>query len=141
MGDHRRAGAQHGAKICRLQIEFLGSGEGQQLTRDLDTPLRRLAAHVDIPARWMVGIETAFQELECSVDRHQEVVEVVGDATGDAPDRLQLLHLNQGLFRLDPFRGLLLDAPQRRLERFRALANALLKLGFFDSQPPHRQRP
>ena len=94
--------SQHLLKLHddRVQIQDLGledllPAEGQELPGQRGGPLSGLSDLVDVPAHLVVAGETREQELGVAVDDRQQIVEVVGDAPRQSPDRLDLLGLPQ----------------------------------------------
>ena len=55
--------------------------------------MRRLLHQLDVAPERALGRELQQEELASPGDHGQEIVEVVGDAAGEPPDRLHLLGL------------------------------------------------
>ena len=108
--------AQQAGKVDGLQLQLLAAGEGQQLAgQALTAPSgfqRRLAVAHD-PR----GVGRFAQDHVQLADHHrQQVVEVVGDAAGQPPDRLQALGLRQGRLRAGAVLQALFQLAAARLE-------------------------
>ena len=59
---------------------------------------------------WVAG-KVLFRELEVAEHRHQQIVEVVGEASSQLPETFELLHLVNLCERLLALSGALLDPP------------------------------
>jgi len=71
----------------------LFAAEGQQLPGQRSGALRGVGDFLRRPPQPGIGPDTFEQKLGIAGDHHQQVVEVVGDATGEAADRLHFLRL------------------------------------------------
>ena len=92
------------AQIHRSGLDDLFAAESQQLAGEIGGALSRLANLLDPLPQWIAGLVLAEQQIAVAVDYRQQVIEVMGDAAGQAPDALQLLRLPELLFQLDLFR-------------------------------------
>ena len=71
------------------------AAEREQLLCEGGCAIRGLANLVDVVALGVVRAEVLKQQIAVARDHGQEVVEVVGDASGQATDRFHLLRLAQ----------------------------------------------
>ena len=76
------------------------AAEREQLTRQPRRAVGRLDDLVGIEPAWIVVLERVHHELAIAADRREEVVEVVGHASGQSADRFHLLGLPELIFAL-----------------------------------------
>jgi hypothetical protein len=69
--------------------------EGQELAGECGAAIRGLPDFVDIPADWHRLVEVLGHQIGVADDGGQQVVEIVGDATGEPADRFHLLRMLQ----------------------------------------------
>ena len=86
---------QHLVEVERLRLQDLAPAEREQLARQALRALSRGADLPDVDRRRVVGPEVLQHQLAVAEDGRQQVVEIVGDAAGEAPDRFHLLRLQQ----------------------------------------------
>jgi hypothetical protein len=92
----------HLVDVDDLRLEHLAAAEGEQLSGQPGGTLSR-ALHLEhVLAHRGAVVELRERELAVAHDRRQQVVEVVGDAAREPPDRLHLLRLAQLLFEPAP---------------------------------------
>ena len=84
--------------IDRLRLQVLPPGECQQALGQGRPALRALHRAVDEAQKLGRLRHMPAQQIEIADHRHQQVVEVVGDAAGELADRFHLLGLAQLLF-------------------------------------------
>ena len=88
----------HGAdQIDDPPLEHLLAAEGQQLLGQPGGALRRGADFAGIAVGFLVGRQPLDQEFGKAQDHRQQVVEVVGDAGGEAAHRFHALGMMQAL--------------------------------------------
>ncbi len=109
-----------------LRLEQLAAAEGEQLAGDRR---RSLAGELDLlcvrPPRVARG-QRGEQQLAVAVDRGEQVVEVMGDATGQATDGLHLVRLAELLLEPPPGRDVEgHDDPRRPAAHGEAVAGHL----------------
>ena len=85
-----------------LRLQNLLAAEDEQLTSKPGCKLPRLDDLLDVGAELFVGSEPIQDDQAVTVDRRQQVVEVVGDAAGQPADRLHLLGLPEPSLELSP---------------------------------------
>ena len=83
----------HRVELQHLWLKHLLAAERQKLTRQGRGPAAGCVDFLDLNSIRGVGPEATQEELAVPVDDRQQVVEVVGDASREAPDRLYLLGL------------------------------------------------
>ena len=76
------------------------AAEGQELPGQARRALRRLDHLLEAGPRGVALVDLRAHQLAVAQDHAQDVVEVVGDASGQAADALELLGLAQHLLRL-----------------------------------------
>ena len=81
-------------QVEHARLQHLAAAEREQLPRERRGARGGLADLVRVAAEALV-VEALDQELAVAGDGRQQVVEVVGDATRQPPDRLHLLRLPQ----------------------------------------------
>ena len=84
-------------EIDHRRGEHLPARECEQLAGEAFAARGRVRDHVEQPRMLFVG-QVAPQALHAAADDHQQIVEVVRDAAGQLPDRLQALGLPQRAF-------------------------------------------
>ena len=87
----------------RVQIENLGSqhllaAEGQELAGERGGAVGGIGNFLRGPAHRRIGADALQQKLAVAGDHHQQIVEVVGNAAGQAADGFHLLGLAKLLF-------------------------------------------
>ena len=97
-GQHLGHLCQHLVQVDDLRLQVLAPAEGQELASEVRGVLGRLADHAHVVELRAAFGEAAPQQLGRPGHHHQEVVEVVSDASGQAPDRLHLQGLPQLVF-------------------------------------------
>ena len=85
----------HVAEREQPRARGLAAAEGQQLPRQPGAAIDRLLDLRRLVARRIVGRQLHQQQVGRAHDAHQDVVEVVRDAAGEAADRFELLRLPQ----------------------------------------------
>src|SRR5262249_43953863 len=83
------------AQVHRAWIDHLLAPERQELARQGRRALRRRARALEVLAGPSIGLAVLFGEREVSHDAGEEIVEIVRDASRQAPDRLHLLGLSE----------------------------------------------
>src|SRR5438309_1246139 len=83
-------------QIEHLRVERLPPRKAEQLPRQAFAPANGAFDRFDRPL-WILVLP---KQLEVAADDHQQIVEIVGDASGQLPDRLQPLSFVERL--LDP---------------------------------------
>ena len=71
----------------------LVAAEREELTRQVRGALRGDLDLLEVLVHGVLGLVAREQELAATEDHREHIVEVVRDAAGEAPDRLDLLHL------------------------------------------------
>ncbi len=92
--------AHQPGEVDRLGLQVLAPGEGEHALRQRRAALGTLDGVVEQAQQAGVLGQALAQEFEAAQHRHQQVVEVVGDAAGELAHRLHLLGLGQGSLRL-----------------------------------------
>ena len=90
---HRPHVGQHDVQVEQRRLDDLLAAERQQLARECRGAHARLLNLGEIDPAPIVGIEIVQQQLAVAQDDGQQVVEVVGHAAGQLPDRFHLLRL------------------------------------------------
>ena len=80
-------------EVADAGLDHLLAAEGEELAGERRGALRGLADLVEPAVVLCAGPSSRGRELAVAEDHAQEVVEVVGDAAGELPDRLHLLGL------------------------------------------------
>ncbi|MEH3087660.1 MAG: hypothetical protein PGN26_14260 [Xylophilus ampelinus] len=104
---HRADAVGHGE---HLRLERLPAGEGQQLPGEPSRPVHRVGNGPDAMGAARLREVGPPEQVRGRLDDGEQIVEIVGDAAGQLPDRLQLLRLAQGFLHVREFR-LLRDPP------------------------------
>ena len=91
-------------------LQLLATGEGEQLRRELGAAVDGAEGDPHIALRALIGRFQARQQVQVAGDHLEHVVEIVGDAAGEAADRLEFLRLAQALLDLGTRLHLGLDA-------------------------------
>src|SRR5262245_7997094 len=91
----------HGVQADQLGVEHLPAAEGQELPGEVRGPVGGRAYVGDVAAHPLVA-GLARREVGAADDGHDQAVEVVGHAAGQAPDRLHLVRLGELLLELAP---------------------------------------
>src|SRR5262245_10099781 len=86
--------------LARLQR--LLAGEGQQMLRQLGAARGGIVDHPGDRGELRLVGDGFGQNLDCSGDDGEDVVEVVGDAASELADRFHLLGMADSVFRRDP---------------------------------------
>ena len=100
----------HGVEAQHLAGDDPLPPEAQELTGEMHRPLGRLPDLARVRPAAVLALQRAQQEIAEPHDDRHHVVEVVGDAAGEPPDRLHLLRLAHLLLGLDPLRDVAADA-------------------------------
>ncbi len=127
-------------EVDRLRLQFLAARERQQSLGQGRATLGRLYRVGDQALAPVVGGKPLLQQVQTAQHRHQQVVEVVGDATGQLTDRIELLRLEQLSERfftlprplVDPFFEFFIELTQlirRRFELGGSLPNPVFQVG------------
>ena len=96
--EHRRQAGDDVVQLEHARLQDLPPAESEELTGEDG---RALGGGRDLVELGLGRAVAAFeQRLGVAADHGQEVVEVVGDAAGEPPDRLELLRLAQLLLEL-----------------------------------------
>ena len=82
--------------VDHLEFEELLSAERQQLAGEVSGAVGCLLDGLDFMVHGAARFQLLQQHLGVSVDHHQQVVEVVGDAAGEAADGIHFLRLAVG---------------------------------------------
>ena len=90
-----------GAQQDGLDDEFAAPGIGKHLLGEVGTAAGRILDFHEIPARRMVGGQGLHSQVRVAQHAHQEVVEVVGDASGKHTETLELLRMLHLALELD----------------------------------------
>ena len=98
-----------GGKLDRFELHGLLVAERQQPARQGRCPLARLGDAPDGFRGCLCPQRFAAQQIRVALYHRQQVVELVRNAGGQAPDRLQLLRLPQLPFQLQAVRHILDD--------------------------------
>jgi hypothetical protein len=72
--------------------------KGQQVRRELRRPVGGVIDHLGDRGQRRIMLDAVGQDLDRAGDHGEHVVEVMGDAAGQLPDRFHLLRLEQLLF-------------------------------------------
>jgi hypothetical protein len=91
--------------VEHLGLDDLAAAEHQQLARQRRGAVGGAADLLHVVAHRMVGRELALGEADAGEDDRQQVVEVVGHASGELADALQALGLRQPLLELGALLG------------------------------------
>ena len=108
-------------QIDDARLDDLAPREEQQLAGEGGGALAGALDLLECRPVRMVGRDLAENDVGVALDDGQQVVEVVGDAAGEAADRLHLLRLQELLFELLALGDVDADRPRRPL-RQRAFA-------------------
>ena len=89
-------------EVDDLRPDHLAAAEGKELCGERRSAGRRIADRLDAP-EGLIDIElipplrrqVLGQEFRIALDREEDVVEVMGDPTGQPADRFQLLGLQE----------------------------------------------
>ena len=92
--------ADQGRYIDILGLQLLAAGEGQHALRQGDAALGCLGRVVEKQQQSWILAEAFTHEPVTAQDRHQQIVEVMGDTAGQLPDGFHLLRVQQCLARL-----------------------------------------
>ena len=91
-GQHVANGRNRIGKADHRRVQRQRAREGQQLPRQILAAVRRHfdgLQGADVPRL----AQALLQALRMAADDHQKIVEVVGDAAGELPDRLHFLQM------------------------------------------------
>jgi hypothetical protein len=80
-----------GAHVHGFGIECLAARKGQHALGERGAALGARDGVVDEPHELGLVGQALAQQLQAAEDRHEQVVEVMGDAAGQLADRLHLL--------------------------------------------------
>src|ERR1019366_3017126 len=94
--------ADDGVDVDYLEFEELLAAERQQLASEGRGAVGCLLDGLDLLVHGAALFQLLQQDLGVSVNDHQKVVEVVGDAAGEAADGIHFLRLAKLLFELTP---------------------------------------
>jgi len=78
-------------------IQFLAPTEGEQLAHEDSGALRRLMDREDFVAAFALRADGFVENFTVAVDDGKEVVEVVRQAAGEAPNGIKALRMNEGV--------------------------------------------
>ena len=99
LADHAREHLQvlgdHLVQIEHFGGQHLFAAEGQQLPGQRSGALRGIGDFLRRAAQPRIGTEPIEQKLGVAGDHHQQVIEVVRDAAGEAADRFHFLRLTE----------------------------------------------
>ena len=96
----------------------LAPAECEKLLRQRGCAIRGVDDLLDIFAAW-IGCHRVEQQLRVTPHGHQQIIEVVRDASGKAPDRFELLRLAQLVVALLRFLVPMAQAGRHRIEGLR----------------------
>ncbi len=85
----------------------------QQLMGQVSRPFRRLLGFLQPPVHLALAVRIHFRQRDVPEDRRQEVVEIVGDPSGQDADRIQLVAPRHLLFQFFPLRDVSRDGRER----------------------------
>src|SRR5205085_9982211 len=123
-----------------LRRERLAPREGEELAGQPRRPVDRIADRLQVPPLAVVGDPGAADQVDRGADDGEEVVEIVGDAAGQLPDRLHLLRLPERLLGAEKLAAALDDLLlQRILEPAQRFLGALA-LGDVEQGAEHALR-
>ena len=87
--------------VHRTQLQRLLAAEGEQLLRQTCRAMRAADRRFGQPAPGCVGCrKPRLEQFEIADDRGQQIVEIVRHPSGEAPERLDLLRLDERLLGL-----------------------------------------
>src|ERR1700741_483302 len=89
--DEIRHPADQVDEVCGLRLQFLPTRESKQALCQRRTPLCSLQCSVDETRRPGIAGNMLAQKLQIAEEVHQEIVEIVSDASGQLPDHLHFL--------------------------------------------------
>ena len=72
-------------------LNDLARAEGEQLPGEIVCTLGRRRDRLDLARRLRIAVHVGLQQGGVAVDDGEQIVEVVGDATGELPERIHLL--------------------------------------------------
>src|SRR5437899_8203275 len=78
-----------------IRQQHLLAAEGEELSRQRGSAVRALLYQLDVGVAGMLGLDAPHHALGAPDDDREEVVEVVGDASGQPANRLHLLRLEE----------------------------------------------
>jgi hypothetical protein len=92
--------AEDGVEVQHLRGQHLPAAKREQLAGECRRALAGLDDLGDVQPPRVVGLDAGLQQLAAAQDDRQQVVEVVGHAAGEPPDRLEPLRQAKLLFEL-----------------------------------------
>src|SRR5262249_35000876 len=101
--EHALQARERFIEIDFLWQQYLLAAERQQLLRQPGGPLTRFLDLRQIRPARIAFERVRQQQLRVAEDRREQVVEVVGDAAGQAADALDLFRLQKALFDMTAF--------------------------------------
>ena len=97
--EHRSDAVDGQVRVEYSRLKWLLAADGEELRRQLRGSRRGLLDDLDVSSYRISGREAIQRNLTAGDDDGQEVVEIVCDPSGQAPDRLHPLRLGQLLLR------------------------------------------
>ncbi len=91
---------RNGSRVRRLL-----AGEGEELLREGGALFASLADFFNVAAKRVGGIELGEQQIAVEQEAGEEIIEIVGDASGEAADDLHFLGLAELLLEPGAFGG------------------------------------
>ena len=131
--EHRPHAGDHGVEIEQRRLDDLLAAEGEQLAGELGGPLTSPPNRRDVRPPWIALVEILQQQLAIPQHDGQQIIEIVGHASGEPSNRLHLL----GLLKLRLQRAALRDV-QRNTDAAHRLALGVEKDAARAAQPPDR---
>ena len=131
--EHRPHAGDDRVEIEQRRLDDLLAAEGQQLAGELGGALAGFPNRRDVRPPGIVRVEILEQQLAIPQHHGEQVVEIVGDASGEPSDRFHLL----GLLKLRLQRAALRDV-QRNTDAADRLARGVENDAARATQPPDR---
>ena len=91
---------QDGVEVYDFRLDHLPAAEGQELARQTGGALAGPLDFLDVVSQRIVGRHAQQQQFRASHHHAEQVVEVVRDSAGQAPDGFHFLRLAQLIFEL-----------------------------------------
>ena len=100
--EHLLEAAEHLVEVEEPRLERLLSTEREELPCQVRSPSARDSYLLDVIANGIARHEPVDDERRVAEDDREDVVEVVGDAAGELPDRVHLLRLAELILQSPP---------------------------------------